>query len=935
MISHVPELTVMNERSVFLAALEIGEPAARAAYLDQACHCDPALRRGVEELLAAHGRSGSFMGRPAAGEATADYQPIAERPGTVLGPYKLMEQIGEGGMGLVFVAEQQHPVRRKVALKIIRPGMDTQQVIARFEAERQALALMDHQNIAKVFDAGTTESGRPYFVMELVHGIPITDYCDANRLTPRERLELFLPVCHAIQHAHQKGIIHRDIKPSNILVTMYDDKPVPKVIDFGVAKAIEQRLTERTVYTQFGTLVGTFEYMSPEQAEMNAFGVDTRSDVFALGVLLYELLTGTTPLQRHRLREAAYAEIVRLIKEEEPPPPSTRLGSSGAALTGISQQRGSAPGQLRDLVRGELDWIVMRCLEKDRTRRYETANGLARDVERYLHDEPVEACPPTTGYKLRKFARKHKGGLVAAVGFAALLLLGTVVSGWQAVRATRAEAVALVHQHQANENAAQAREKEKEANQQRDEAQKQRDEVRALNDRLQRMLYAADINLAQRAWEEADFPRVVQLLEKHRPKPGEPDLRSFEWPCLHRLCHEGVLLTMKGACARVDYTPDGKCLVGIPVPPGFIAPGYDPVLKVFNATGYNPLLKVWDAQTGQELRSFSLKGASRNVVLSADGKRGASRSDSGSTVKVWDARNGREFLSLKSNDGPITIFSPDGKRLASGSDGWVKGKQLPAEMRVWDAQTGQELLSLKGGNGSAAFSPDGKRLLSGSTVWDAHTGQELLHLNTGPIDNLAFSPDTKRLATVRWGTKDELTVWDTEIGQQLFSIQGQKNTSYQLVAFSPDSKRLVIPNTSLNSPSMLVLDAETGEVLFVLQGHAFRIETVAFSPDGKHLASAGHDMTLRVWDLETGEEIRTLKGGIVTLNGAAGSLTFSPDGKCLVGSGLGGVTVWDALIRKLSRSLEPAQHLVALVLPLQCSVRTSVIWPALLRDAMR
>ena len=292
----------MNERSVFLAAVEIGEPAARAAYLDQACHCDPAIRRGVEDLLAAHGRSGSFMGRPAAGEATADYKPIAEQPGTVLGPYKLMEQIGEGGMGLVFVAEQQHPVRRKVALKIIKPGMDSQQVIARFEAERQALALMDHQNIAKVFDAGTTESGRPYFVMELVHGIPITDYCDANRLTPRERLELFIPVCHAIQHAHQKGIIHRDIKPSNILVTMYDDKPVPKVIDFGVAKAIEQRLTEKTVYTQFGTLVGTFEYMSPEQAEMNAFGVDTRSDVYALGVLLYELLTGTTPLQRHRLR---------------------------------------------------------------------------------------------------------------------------------------------------------------------------------------------------------------------------------------------------------------------------------------------------------------------------------------------------------------------------------------------------------------------------------------------------------------------------------------------------------------------------------------------------------------------------------------------------------------------------------------------------------
>src|SRR5262245_52220618 len=312
----------MNERSVFLEALEIGEPDARAAYLDRACHCNPALRRGVEELLSAHGRSGSFMVRPAVGEATADHPPIAERPGTVLGPYKLMEQIGEGGMGLVFVAEQQQPVPRKVALKIIKPGLDSKQVIARFEAERQALALMDHQNIAKVFDAGTTESGRPYFVMELVHGIPITEYCDANKLTPRQRLELFVPVCQAAQHAHQKGIIHRDIKPSNILVTMYDDKPVPKVIDFGVAKAVEQRLTEKTLFTQYGALVGTFEYMSPEQAEMNAFGVDTRSDIYALGVLLYELMTGSTPLERQRLREAAFDEIRRIIKEEEPQKPS-------------------------------------------------------------------------------------------------------------------------------------------------------------------------------------------------------------------------------------------------------------------------------------------------------------------------------------------------------------------------------------------------------------------------------------------------------------------------------------------------------------------------------------------------------------------------------------------------------------------------------------
>jgi serine/threonine protein kinase len=380
----------MSDSGIFEVAVRL--PAdQRAAYLDQACGDNPALRHEVESLLQAHDAPGSLLAGVSAGPGrTVDDQPLAEGPGTRIGPYKLLQQIGEGGMGVVYMAEQEHPVRRRVAFKIIKPGMDSKQVIARFEAERQALALMDHQNIAKVFDAGTTHTGRPYFVMELVHGVPITQFCDANQLTPRERLALFVPVCQAIQHAHQKGIIHRDIKPSNVLVTLYDDKPVPKVIDFGVAKAIEQRLTEKTLFTQFGTLVGTFEYMSPEQAEMNALGVDTRSDIYSLGVLLYELLTGTTPLHRERLRQAALDQLVQLIKEEEPPRPSVRLSSS-QNLQKIAAARKTEPAKLSKLVRGEIDWIVMKCLEKDRARRYETANGLARDVERYLHDEPVEA----------------------------------------------------------------------------------------------------------------------------------------------------------------------------------------------------------------------------------------------------------------------------------------------------------------------------------------------------------------------------------------------------------------------------------------------------------------------------------------------------------------------------------------------------------------
>src|SRR5262244_251396 len=422
----------MSERAIFIAALEKDNPAERAAFLDQACADDRPLRQRIERLLKAHEPADSFLEhRPPGLGVTVDEPPITERPGTVIGPYKLKEQIGEGGMGLVFVAEQQEPVRRKVALKIIKPGMDSKQVSARFEAERQALAMMDHQNIARVFDAGTTESGRPYFVMELVHGVPITEFCDANKLTPRQRLELFVPVCQAIQHAHQKGIIHRDIKPSNVLVTMYDDKPVPKVIDFGVAKAIEQRLTEKSVYTQFGTLVGTFEYMSPEQAEMNAFGVDTRSDIYALGVLLYELMTGTTPLERQRLREAAFDEIRRIIKEEEPQRPSVRLSTSGQ-LAKVAEARKTEPAKLSRLMRGELDWVVMKCLEKDRSRRYDTASSLARDVERFLKDETVEARPPSAWYRLSKAARRNRTALSVAGVVVAMLVLGTGVILWQA-----------------------------------------------------------------------------------------------------------------------------------------------------------------------------------------------------------------------------------------------------------------------------------------------------------------------------------------------------------------------------------------------------------------------------------------------------------------------------------------------------------------------
>jgi serine/threonine protein kinase len=431
----------LDEAAIFNRARQIETPEARQTYLQQACGGDAALQARVEALLRVHEQERSFLNVPADEVTGSLGSAVSEAPGALLGPYKLLQQIGEGGMGTVFMAEQIQPVQRKVALKIIKPGMDSRQVLVRFEAERQALALMDHPNIAKVLDAGATHTGRPYFVMELIRGTPITQYCDEQRLTPRERLALFVPVCQAVQHAHHKGIVHRDLKPSNVLIASYDSRAVPKIIDFGVAKALGFKLVERTLFTEFGSVVGTLNYMSPEQAEPGQLDIDTRSDIYSLGVLLYELLTGTTPLQRDRLKEAALLELLRMVREDEPPRPSTRL-STTEELPSIAAKRSLEPKRLSALVRGDLDWIVMKCLEKDRTRRYETANGLARDLERYLQEEPVEARPPSTAYRLRKFARRNRATVLAVTTIALALLLGTVLATWQAIVATRAKQAA-------------------------------------------------------------------------------------------------------------------------------------------------------------------------------------------------------------------------------------------------------------------------------------------------------------------------------------------------------------------------------------------------------------------------------------------------------------------------------------------------------------
>src|SRR5262245_36236848 len=546
-------------RAVFVQAVELDNPADRAALLDSACAGDLALRGRVEGLLRAYAAAGSFLERPAAGlgESSESAPPATETAhsaglesgSVVAGRYKLLELIGEGGFGVVYMAEQTQPLRRKIALKVVKPGMDSHQVVARFEAERQALALMDHPNIAKVLEAGATDRGRPYFVMELVRGIPITKFCDEKRLTARERLGLFVSVCQAVQHAHQKGIIHRDLKPSNVLVTLHDGAPVPKVIDFGVAKALGQQLTEKTLFTGFAQMVGTPLYMSPEQAELSGLDADTRTDIYSLGVLLYELLTGTTPLDRDRLSRVGYDELRRIIREEEPPRPSTRMRTRGADAVTVCGSRGSEPRKLSALVRGELDWIVMKCLEKDRNRRYESVGGLVADLQRYLHDEPVLACPPSAMYRFRKLARRNRRTLAMVSALAVAAFVGVGALAVSTAMVWRAD----------------------------QDVRKANEELKVTVDHERRTAYSQRITTAYRELLTDNLGRAWKLLQE-----CPEDLREWEWHYLMRLCRvEPLILRDRTEVNGVAFSPDGERLVSA---------GGDGTVKIWNSrTGNDPI----------------------------------------------------------------------------------------------------------------------------------------------------------------------------------------------------------------------------------------------------------------------------------------------------------------------------------------------------------